>query len=144
MTRCSTPSIQILKRLTLAEAVEITAVKDSGSHWHVSYEVLRRASLYSSINTGWRNFMSKRKLDAEREHRIAMEVVVDAYNEEERAMSWYCYWTHSSRFPSRPAFAKPWPLHLCARVKTSRSPDSLMKTCAGLVSSSGFGGANAT
>ncbi len=29
--------------------------------------------------------------DEEREERIAMEIVVDAYNEDERAMGWYVY-----------------------------------------------------
>jgi endonuclease I len=34
--------------------------------------------------------MAKTKINAEREHRIEMEVVVDAaYTEEERAMAWY-------------------------------------------------------
>jgi endonuclease I len=32
--------------------------------------------------------MAKTKLNTEREHRIEMEVVVDAYAEEERALSW--------------------------------------------------------
>ena len=35
--------------------------------------------------------MSKIEKDEVREHRIAMEVVVDAYDEMERAMGWYYY-----------------------------------------------------
>lgn len=35
--------------------------------------------------------MSKEKIDEARENRIIMEVVVDAYDEEERAMGWYYY-----------------------------------------------------
>ena len=35
--------------------------------------------------------MTKPKIDAAREHRIEMEVVVDAYGPEEQAMGWYYY-----------------------------------------------------
>jgi len=35
--------------------------------------------------------MPKSKLNRAREHRIDMEVVVDVYTPEERAMSWHCY-----------------------------------------------------
>ena len=35
--------------------------------------------------------MARIKVDKTREHRIEMEVVVDAYNDSERAMGWYCY-----------------------------------------------------
>lgn len=35
--------------------------------------------------------MRKPKLNADREQRILMEIVVDAYGESERAMGWYCY-----------------------------------------------------
>ena len=34
-----------------------------------------------------------------REQRIEMEVVVDAYNAEERAMGWYCYLEEKLKFP---------------------------------------------
>jgi hypothetical protein len=37
----------------------------------------------------------------EREHRIAMEAVVDAYGEVERAMGWYYYLDDKLRFPFR-------------------------------------------
>ena len=42
---------------------------------------------------------TKPKRDEEREHRITMEVVVDCYNEEERAMGWYYYVEGQLRFP---------------------------------------------
>jgi hypothetical protein len=35
--------------------------------------------------------MRKPKLNPEREQRILMDIVVDAYDETERAMGWYCY-----------------------------------------------------
>jgi hypothetical protein len=41
----------------------------------------------------------KSKTDAERERRIEMEIVVDAYGEEERAMGWYYYLDDVMRFP---------------------------------------------
>ncbi|MCY0853679.1 calcium-binding protein [Cupriavidus sp. D39] len=41
----------------------------------------------------------KPRFDSKREHRITMEIVVDAYNEEERAMGWYCYLEEQLRFP---------------------------------------------
>ncbi|HZY30358.1 MAG TPA: calcium-binding protein [Candidatus Methylomirabilis sp.] len=44
--------------------------------------------------------MAKRpKRDLGREHRITMEIVVDAYNEHERAMGWYYYLQDELRFP---------------------------------------------
>jgi Calcium binding len=42
---------------------------------------------------------SKAKRDTEREHRIAMEIVVDAYDEHERAMGWYYYLEGQLQFP---------------------------------------------
>jgi len=44
--------------------------------------------------------MAKRiKKDEEREERIGMEIVVDAYDEEERAMGWYSYLEDVLQFP---------------------------------------------
>lgn len=43
--------------------------------------------------------MGKVKTDPEREHRITMEIVVDAYGEEECAMSWYYYLEDRLVFP---------------------------------------------
>jgi hypothetical protein len=37
--------------------------------------------------------------DAEREERITMEIVVDAYGAEEQAMSWYYYLQNTMQFP---------------------------------------------
>jgi len=39
--------------------------------------------------------------DEGRENRIYMEVVVDAYGEEERAMGWYYYLKDKLQFPFR-------------------------------------------
>ncbi len=41
----------------------------------------------------------KPKRDEAREDRIDMEIVVDAYNESERAMGWYCYLQDKLSFP---------------------------------------------
>src|SRR4051812_13873627 len=41
----------------------------------------------------------KSKDDAAREERIDMEIVVDAYGPEERAMGWYCYLEDKLEFP---------------------------------------------
>lgn len=41
----------------------------------------------------------KPKRDMEREERITMEIVVDAYGAEERAMSWYYYLQDQLQFP---------------------------------------------
>lgn len=45
--------------------------------------------------------MAKAKLDKRTEQRIAQEIVVDAYNAEERAMGWYYYLEDRLRFPFR-------------------------------------------
>ena len=41
----------------------------------------------------------KPKRDEEREQRISMEIVVDAHDEEERAMGWYYYLEDKLTFP---------------------------------------------
>jgi hypothetical protein len=43
--------------------------------------------------------VAKAKLDPNREERIEMDIVVDAYDEEERAMGWYCYLQDTLIFP---------------------------------------------
>jgi hypothetical protein len=43
--------------------------------------------------------MTMREEEPEREERITMEVVVDAYGEEERAMGWYYYLLDHIEFP---------------------------------------------
>jgi hypothetical protein len=45
--------------------------------------------------------MSTPKEDKAREKRIIMEIVVDAYNEDERAMGWYYYLEEKLQFPFR-------------------------------------------
>ena len=37
--------------------------------------------------------------DEEREERITMEIIVDAYGPEEQAMGWHCYLDNKIRFP---------------------------------------------
>ncbi len=41
----------------------------------------------------------KPKRDESREDRISMEIVVDAQDEAERAMGWYCYLEENLHFP---------------------------------------------
>ena len=43
--------------------------------------------------------MPKTKKDEDREERIIMEIVVDAYGPEERAMGWYYYLDDTLQFP---------------------------------------------
>ena len=43
--------------------------------------------------------MSGVETDEAREHRIHMEIIVDCYGEEERAMGWYCYLQDKLTFP---------------------------------------------
>lgn len=43
--------------------------------------------------------MVKTKRDRKREHRITMEIVVDAYDGHERAMGWYYYLQDQLQFP---------------------------------------------
>ena len=44
--------------------------------------------------------------DKAREERIIMEVVVDAYDEEERATGWYCYLDDAISYASQPLLAR--------------------------------------
>ncbi len=43
--------------------------------------------------------MESLKEDKEREERIEIEIIVDAYDEEERSMGWYYYLEDKMRFP---------------------------------------------
>lgn len=43
--------------------------------------------------------MAKAKMNRQRERRINEEVVVDAYGEDERATSWFCYLQDRLEFP---------------------------------------------
>ena len=43
--------------------------------------------------------MAKPKRDEEREQRITMEIIVDAYDSQEQAMGWYSYLQDRLQFP---------------------------------------------
>ena len=43
--------------------------------------------------------MPKRERDENREHRIEMKIIVDAYDEEEQAMGWYYYLDNTLKVP---------------------------------------------
>jgi hypothetical protein len=43
--------------------------------------------------------VAKPKRDPKREHRITIEIIVDAYDEQERAMGWYYYLQDQLQFP---------------------------------------------
>lgn len=43
--------------------------------------------------------MKEIERDEEREHRIEMEVIVDAYGPEEQALGWHCYLEDKTTFP---------------------------------------------
>ena len=45
--------------------------------------------------------MPKPKSNPTREHRIEQEIIVDAYNSEERALGWYYYLEEKLKFPFR-------------------------------------------
>jgi hypothetical protein len=65
--------------------------------------------------------------DPEREDRIIMEIVVDAYGPEERAMGWYCYLENTLTFPFTATCVQKRitsPLRPKQRVKVIGMPDS--------------------
>ncbi|HOW64767.1 MAG TPA: calcium-binding protein [Verrucomicrobiota bacterium] len=43
--------------------------------------------------------MARRRIDKDREERIEMEIIEDAYDESERAMRWHCYLESVLKFP---------------------------------------------
>ena len=43
--------------------------------------------------------MTQQPEDEEREERISMEIIVDAYDSEEQAMGWYYYLDEKMQFP---------------------------------------------
>jgi hypothetical protein len=47
----------------------------------------------------WEDAVAKVERNEEREERIIMEIVVDAYDPEERAMGWYYYLQETMQFP---------------------------------------------
>ncbi len=67
--------------------------------------------------------MAKSKQDPEREERIRMDIVVDAYDSEEVASGWYYYLDDTLRFPfpnvrigARPIALPSAQFRLCARA----------------------------
>ena len=67
--------------------------------------------------------MSRIKEDEVREDRIIMEIVVDAYNEEERSLGWYYYLEEKLRFPFKAkciATKKTSPLLIGEEVKVTK------------------------
>jgi len=72
--------------------------------------------------------MSRPEKDEVREERIDMEIVVDAYGEEERAIGWHCYLDDNITFPFTAeciAERKTSPLRKGEKVKAlDRSPDN--------------------
>lgn len=54
--------------------------------------------------------MPKLRVDRAREHRIEMEIVVDAYNSEERALGWYYYLEQKLGVPFRARVRKELPV----------------------------------
>jgi hypothetical protein len=56
--------------------------------------------MWGSTDTQERTFhMAKVKRDEDREERISMEFIVDAYGAEEQAMGWYYYLEDKLQFP---------------------------------------------
>jgi hypothetical protein len=68
------------------------------------------------------------KRDKNREHRITMEIVVDAYDAQERAMGWYYYLVEQLTFPflarciANRAIS---PLHVNDEVEVTGMPDEV-------------------
>jgi hypothetical protein len=76
--------------------------------------------------------MPKPKINRAREDRIKMEVVVDAYGPEERAMGWYCYLEECLAFPfeARIRIELPTsPLNIGNKVEVlGMAPDTVCET----------------
>ena len=54
--------------------------------------------------------MVGKKIEPRREARIIDEIIVDAYTEDERAMSWYYYLESELHFPFEAECIKQWPI----------------------------------
>ena len=65
--------------------------------------------------------MKRRPRDEEREQRIAMEIVVDAYTPEEQAMGWYYSLEDRLHFPFVPGASPSALSRRCASATRSRS-----------------------
>jgi hypothetical protein len=65
--------------------------------------------------------------EPDREERITMEIVVDAYGSDERAIGWYCYLENTLRFPFKAKFLhrrQTSPLRPNERVEVTGMADS--------------------
>jgi hypothetical protein len=69
----------------------------------------------------------KPKREEEREHRITMEIVVDAYDAQERAMGWYCYLQDQLQFPFTATCIAERDISRCNSRMRSRSTKWLAK-----------------
>jgi hypothetical protein len=65
--------------------------------------------------------MKRRSRDEEREQRITMEIVVDAYTPQEQAMGWYYSLEDRLHFPFGPGASPSGPSRRCGSVTRSRS-----------------------
>lgn len=54
--------------------------------------------------------MASKKIEPKREARIVDEIIVDAYTDDERAMSWYYHLEGELRFPFESECVKQWPI----------------------------------
>ena len=54
--------------------------------------------------------MASKKMEPKREARIVDEIIVDAYTDDERAMSWYYHLEGELRFPFESECVKQWPI----------------------------------
>ena len=65
--------------------------------------------------------MPKPRPNPTRETRIEMEIVVDAHDEDERAMGWHCYLDDNLKFPFRARCADARKISPLKKAKKSRS-----------------------
>ena len=71
--------------------------------------------------------MGARNKDSQREERITMEIIVDAYGPEEQAMGWYYYLDDKISFPFTAeciSVDKRSPLHIGEHVPASQMADA--------------------
>jgi Calcium binding len=71
-----------------------------------------------------RAIMPKRNINRARDDRIEMEVVVDAYSPEERAMGWYCYLQATGFISARMETL----LSYCSAAAASKSSELLFRS----------------
>jgi|GEM_PF-3578496 len=61
--------------------------------------------------------MPKSTQDDDREERITLEIVVDAYGPEEQAMGWYYTWRTTGSFPLTPSASASAAFLLCKQER---------------------------